>query len=40
LVGNARKFKQKLEKLSARSVGRGPSEEDKVVVKKLRRALH
>lgn len=40
LARTVRKLRQKLTRLRANSVGRGPTEEEKAVVKKLRRALH
>jgi hypothetical protein len=40
LARTVRKLRQKLDRLRQCSMGRGPSDEEKAVVKKLRRALH
>jgi hypothetical protein len=40
LARTIRKLRQKLEKLRRSSTGRGPTEEERAVVKKLRLALH
>lgn len=40
LARTVRKLRQKLTRLRANSMGRGPSDEEKAVVKKLRQSLH
>src|SRR5437016_4399887 len=40
LTKSIRKLRQQLDRLRCRSVGCGPSDEERAVVKKLRQALH